>query len=483
MATSFTFINGVLVSVDCTSGVLYVPVDFGDSSAAAISCITVHDGGSMVVHSGGTVNLTSVYSQGSMFVDYGGMADNTAVNPWGTLHISRGGTANSTTVYRGSMYVSSGGTANFTTVNSYGSMYVLSDGMANNTTVDSWGTLYISRGGTAAGTTLNSSGGMYVSSGGTADSVTVNSNGFMYVYSGGTANGIAASRGARLNIVVAPNTYIQGTYAGSAFEMKNAGISGYTVDSGGLWVRSGGLADSIIVNSNGSMMVSSGGTANDITVAGSMYVYSFGAVNSTTVNPGGYLKVFSSGTATAVMENGGEVVVADGADVTFIPNVFSGIVLSRRATVHSGTTAVGILISSGVNLMVSSGGTAKEITVNPGAVLTVGSDAAASVKFNPWSGGSVISAAGAAITYLERDACIYFGNSSCGLVSKYNSVSGLTAGRGESALVYSGGTAVSTTINSGGRCGSAAAGKLPEACESPMVRSLTRKPVRRSILT
>ena len=78
------------------------------------------------------------------------------------------------------------------------------------------------------------------------------------------------------------------------------------------------------------MYVSSGGTATSTTVNayGRLYVHSGGTATATTVNADGYLSVSSGGTATAVKENGGCVYVADGANVTFIPNTISGLVLS-----------------------------------------------------------------------------------------------------------------------------------------------------------
>jgi len=222
-----------------------------------------------------------------MLILANGSADNTTVNSYGV------------------MYISSGGTANNTTVNSYGYMRISSGGVANSTTVNSMGSMFISSGGVANSTTVNSSGVMYIS-GGVANSTTVNSRGSMYIYSGGTATNIVAESGAKLTITVASNTYIQGTYAGSAFEMKNAFISGYTVNSSRwMYISSGGVANSATVNYDGYMFISSGGTANSTTVnsVGLMYIYSGGTANNTTVNKWGNMNISSGGTAISTTVN------------------------------------------------------------------------------------------------------------------------------------------------------------------------------------
>ena len=123
-----------------------------------------------------------------------------------------------------------------------------------------------------------------------------------------------------------------------------------TVNVGQLYVSSGGVANSTTVNSRGRMWVSSGGTAN-----------------STTVNSTGSMFVSSGGAATEIVENGGYVGIKEGAEVTFVPNTFSGLVLSHAsATVHSGTTANSATINAVGYLEVFSGGTANSTTVNDG---------------------------------------------------------------------------------------------------------------------
>jgi autotransporter passenger strand-loop-strand repeat protein len=351
---------------------------------------TVNYNGSMHVLSGGTANETTVSYRCSMFV-FGGTANDTTVSSGGSMFVS-GGTANGTTVNASCrIIISHGGTANSTTVSSGGSMFVHFDATANKTTVYSGGSMHVSNGvangisvgkggwltatggatatdisaasgallgftvapdtfiaGTSAGSafeirdgvasqyTVASGGRLHVSSGGTANDTTVKENGALYVHSGGTATGIAAVSGAFLGFTVAPDTFIAGTSAGSAFEIRDGAASGYTINNGSLEVTSGGLANSTTVNEDGSIRVSSGGLANSTTVneGGSIRVSSGGLANSTTLNEGGGIHLHSDGTATDTTVNA-----------------------SGSFYVYDGGVANGATVGADGNLSVSSGGT------------------------------------------------------------------------------------------------------------------------------
>ena len=428
---------------------------------------TINAGGGLYVSSGGTANTTTVNSGGWIYVSSGGTANSTTINAGGRFYVSSGGTANSTIVNgNGYLEVFSGGTANSTTINAGGGFYVYSGGMANKTTVNSGGSLfissgvtanstivngdmYVSSGGTANRTTVNPGGDIYVSQGGTATAIienggyvhvddganvtflantfsnlelhgtatihsgttandtTVNDGGCLEVHSGGTAANIDMVNGARFNFRVAPDTYVQGTAGGSAFEMKDASISNYvvnyggsiyvcsggsaystTVNNGGMYVSSGGTANNTTLNSGGSLYLSSGGTTNNTICGGVISVFKGGTANSTTVNDGGHLVIWEGtannttvnnggiinvapgGTATGIIENGGYV-YCDGANVTFLANTFSNLELHGSATIHSGTTANSTTVNGNGYLEVFSGGTANSTTVNNGGIINV----------------------------------------------------------------------------------------------------------------
>ena len=377
--------NGGYVQVADGANVTFV--------ANTFSGLVLADGRSATVHSGTTATETTVYSDGDMVVLSGGTATETTVNSYGDL------------------YVSSGGTATATTVNPYGNMVVLSGGTATETTVNSYGDLYVTSGGTATSTTVNSDGRLYVSSGGTATSTTVNPAGSVYVSSGGTATDIVASQGAILRLTVAPDTYIQGTSDGSAFEMKDAFIANYTVNSGGcLDVASGGIATETTVNSGCSMRVSSGGTATSTTVSsgGLLLVSSGGTATGTTIDSGG-LYIFSGGTAiqTTVNSWGGLTVGGTATETTV--NYYGSMFVSRggtatRTTVNGGYMEVysGTATSTTVNggaLLVCSGGTATSTTVNSGGSMLVYESGTHRGTLQIASGAVVSAYAGAVIDY------------------------------------------------------------------------------------
>ena len=96
------------------------------------------------------------------------------------------------------------------------------------------------------------------------------------------------------------------------------------------YIISSGESSEGIVLENDYMTVLNGGTANHASVnsKGSMYVMSGGMANLIQVNSNGRLFVSSGGTAMEIMENGGNVSIANGANVTFVPNAFSDYVLS-----------------------------------------------------------------------------------------------------------------------------------------------------------
>ena len=466
------------------------------SSGGIANSTTVYSSGTMYISSGGTANMikenggyvyvadganvtfasntiSGLYLCGAMTVHSNTVANRTTIDYNGSMNIY-GGVANSTNVYSGDMYISSGGIANSTTVNSYGYMYISSGGVANRTSIYSNGSMniyggvannttvyggdmYISSGGTASSTIIYSngsmniyggvannttvySGDMYISSGGIANSTTVNSNSYMYISSGGTAKNIEAEVGARLGITVASNTYIQGIYDGSAFEMKNAQISGFTInDRGAMNIFSGGVANSTTI-SRGSMYIYSGGTANSTTVyGGDMYISSGGIANSTTVNSNGYMYISSGGTAKMIKENGGYVDVADGANVTFASNTISVYLYSYRAmTVHSNTVANSTIVYG--SMYIYSGGVANSTSVQErGSMYIYSGGTANSTTVNPYGFMSISSGGVANSTTIFRGSMyIYSGGvANSTTVKSYGSM-----------YIYSGGTANSTTVNS-----------------------------------
>ena len=239
------------------------------------------------------------------------------------------------------MILSSGDIANSMTVADGGSASVYSGGTANYTTVNSWGSMSVFSGGTANNTTINS-GYMSINSGGTANNTTVNSGGWMMINRGGKATNIVADSGAGLAITIAPDTYIQGTSVGSAFEIKGH-INGYKVDDRRkIFVESGGVASNTWIQQGGWMMISSGGKATNI-------VADSGARLDITVAPDTYIQGTSAGSAFEMKDghiNGYKI--ADRCDMF----------------VESGGVASNTWIQQGGWMEVNRGGEANHTTVN-----------------------------------------------------------------------------------------------------------------------
>jgi autotransporter passenger strand-loop-strand repeat protein len=292
-------------------------------------------------------------------------------------------------------------------------MSVFSGATANSTMVNSDGRLEVFSGATANSTTVNEGGNMSVSNGGMANSTMVYDGGCFYISSGGTATNIIASSMAYLGLTIAPDTFIQGTSRSVDFEINNAFLSGYTIDFGEIHVSSGGTAD------------------------------------HTTVTPGGSLYVSCGGTANSIVENGGYVDIVEDANVTFISNSFSGLILSNGATVHSGTTANSTTVDSGGSLTVSIGGIANNTTVSSGGRLYVSSGGTAlNIVWTPCNGHVFVSDGGYA-TFVSEYSGVYFGSDNY-LLSNTAIMDGMTISSTCEMNVMSGGTANSTTVNSAG---------------------------------
>ena len=416
------------------------------------------------VHSGTTANDITINYSGKLQIFSNGIANSATVNSGGLLTVFSGGTANDTLVNSGgSLFLS--GTANRATVVSEGRLTILSRGAANNTTVEG-GCIEVSSGGNANNTVLVSSGLVEITSGGKANSVTVNLDGNMWIYSGGSASDIMANSGGYVCISSggsAKNVVENGGYVFIADELESSGYSNVTfkknsfsglvltgdgpekerkatvhsgttatnttVNSDGLldvldgiaydtMVNGGtmhvfyGTANSAVVNDGGYLAIEPDGIANSVTVNsnGTINIMTGASVNSATVNPGGHLDILSGGTATGVVENGGDVYDEDGAEVTFLPNTFSGVALTggKNATVHSGTIANDTVVNSDSILLVYSSGFANGVTVNRdgklwiyerGLVngLTVSSGGELNVGYDGWLTGRITFQPGAIV--------------------------------------------------------------------------------------
>ena len=313
--------------------VIYVPE--GETSTG----IVLNDWNTMFIDSGGTAYNTTVAIGCDLNVD--GTAYNTTVNADGSMTVSDDGTAITTKVNAGGiMTVSTGAKATGITADAGallsfavapgtevqgtydGSAFEIKDSVADGFTIYDYCELTVSSGGTAKVTTVKENGRLYVANDGKATEATVKGNGRLFVSAGAKATGITADAGAQLFFDVAPGTEVQGTYDGSAFEIKDGIFDGCTVydsctftvryggkvtnaevqNKGMLYVMDNGLADKTTVNYDADLVIHSGGTAKETTVktGGRLFVFSGGLMDNATVNEGGQLTVSYGGIASNV---------------------------------------------------------------------------------------------------------------------------------------------------------------------------------------
>ncbi|MBR2962637.1 MAG: AIDA repeat-containing protein, partial [Lentisphaeria bacterium] len=397
---------------------------------------------------GGFASKTTVNSGGFLFISSGGVANSTTVNSRGSMYVSSGGVANSTTVNSGGyLDVSSGGVASCAIVSEWGMMAVNKDGLADGTTVESDGRLYVSNGGTVSNATVESAGILYVSRGGTASGATVNSGGSMFVSSGGTATGLAADSGACLNFYVAPGTYIAGTYNGSDFVIEDGAVSDYTVNGNvKLFVSSGCTADVITVNSKGELRIRGGAAANGVTVnGGDLYVQNSGTATDIVWTPcEGHVYVYAEGYATFVNEYSG-VYFGSGNKLLSSASPMDGKTLDAdfEMYVMGGGAADNTTVNSGGMLYVQNGGAADHATVNSGGSMYISSGGIADSAAVNEGGRLYVSAGGTA-----TGAAVNSGGSM--YISSGGTAAGATVNSSGELIVYSGGTATGAAVNSDG---------------------------------
>lgn len=467
---NFAVTNGAILQVDSGGGVTGATVSSGGTltlaggatasgttylsgsnlqvwNGYALSNYTTSNGVALDVGSGGTLSGATVTSGNSIVVANGGVATNIKVNSGGNLTlygtvsgISAGTGTNVAVGYGGIGTVLSGQTVQSAVVYGGGILAVNSGGVANGTVVSSGGTIELFGGASATSTTIASGGILEVGSGYTKTGYTVSSGQILAVAAGGTISGTIVASGGALELFggTSVNTTIsaggtlyigagstQSGYVVSSGVVEQSGpgatVSNVTVSSGGElddWGTVNGASTStgrIFVNSGGVLNVTSGQTVNGAVVAagGTLVVSSGATAGNTTVSRGGQLTTYGT-VAGASIVSGGAATVSGG---TF--------------TVTSGQTDWNVSVTSVGHLVVSSGGTVSNTTVDGGGQLVVdGTVIGASIA----SGGAVVSSGG----LLDIGGL---------------TVSGVTVSNGGTLLVDSSGVASNVTVSSGGSLG------------------------------
>ncbi len=452
------------------------------SSGIVRSNVILRKDDEMFVLYSGYVRNTTINSGGELYISSGGKAENTTVNVGGYLYINNGASAisikenggfvdieqgalvkfvpntiNNLTLNNQSATLHSGAIASNVTIRSGGILHlydgasvktvfvsggadgvngylmVSSGAVVSNATIQFGGKLLVYRGGEANSANISSGGELHIYNGGHISGVTLRANGTLYLLKGGSAEGITISSGGKLNITVAPGTYINWTSGGSAFKMENGFLSNYIVrENEEFLIIDNGTAKNVTVDNNGKIIISSDGKGENTTVnaGGYLCISSGGKAENRTVNTGGYLYITSGASAIDIKENGGFVNIEKGALVNFVPNTIDNLTLNKQsATLHSGTSASDTTIDTDGNLYIYSGGKAENTTVNTGGYLYITSGASAiDIKEN---GGFVNFEQGALVNFVP------------------NTIDNLTLNN-QSATLHSGVITSNATIKSGG---------------------------------
>ena len=388
--------------------------------------MTVGSGGRMYVSGGGSANSSFVSNGGSMYVFSNGLSFETTVSAWGIMRVC------------------SSGTAYGTILESAATVYLYDDGEAYNTTVGAGGLIRVYSSGLAYDTTIESGGCMFLYEDGVAHDTTVGADGTMHVYQNGSLDGLSVESGGTAHIYEnAGASHASASCGGGIFVYGGAEVREATVESDGfLNVYNDGAVSDTVVSSAGSMYVGTRGTASGTVVSegGRMYVSGGGTASDTIVTSGGFMFVSYGGTATDIVENGGYVNVRNGANVTFVPNEFAGLVLSdTSATIHSGTTATEVVVESGGLLVVSYGGEATDVVE---------------------SGGYVDVLDGANVTFVPNELAGFVLSDASATIHSGTIASDTTVSSGGSMYLFDGGVMTDTMIESGGGVFVASGGKL-----------------------
>lgn len=291
--------NPIIIPLNVTSGINGVfvfnangsPVSSGNKMSGAY--LGINDRKTMCVYSGGITKGTVISSGGSLTVSGSGSADNTTVN------------------YGGAVFVSSRGIASRATISSGGTLCVLSGGHASNLYVSAGGRLTVSSGGTCTSlcvehanclnmssafiygatvkagmltlaednheepqsrfSTISAIGAtIMVSSSCKVYSMYAESGGNIVCIGGASAENTVARDGGTVMFGVSGSGIGLGVYSGGTGVISSGAKveqAMFVFSGGSAVIQSGGSCGGGIVSSGGTLFISAGGTATNITSA------------------------------------------------------------------------------------------------------------------------------------------------------------------------------------------------------------------------
>jgi len=344
-------------------------------------------------------------------------------------------------VSSGIVTIAAGVTSNNLEIIQEGILQILDEGQAQEITLTDGGQATVFSGGILYICTVSSGGTATVLNSGFAQEITVEKDGQLLLSSGGTAHHSIINSGGTM-------TLYEDTTATSAV----------VLDGGLVNVNAAAYARKPTISQGGTMRVWLNGTTDNGQVYGLLELNSGAAANRFKVQEGGKISVLSDGLALMTeVSSGGSLVLLDGAEGQMNTVYNDGSVF-----VSSGGTMMITTISGGC-LDIKEGGQADNITVHPNGKLRVSSGGTATdIIWTPCE-GIVEMEKGAEVSFASQYSGVYYGSGNK-LKSNKTVISSQKLGSLETMCVMSGGTAVDTHVNSGGRMdvfsGGTATGKM-----------------------
>ncbi|SFO99664.1 autotransporter passenger strand-loop-strand repeat-containing protein [Bradyrhizobium sp. Ghvi] len=351
------------------------------------SGVTLHDGDTMDVSYGASVDGTWILTGGSQTVG-GSSTTSTATNTnifGGEQDVVFNGLASHTIIYQGvqrvtGQYVHEGpspGKADHTAID--GGEQDVDTGIASATTVNSGGAQNVTNGGSASETIVNSGGVLRVSGEtvetapvypppvirSVATAATINYQGEFDVTGGGTAVNAVVHGGVMTVSGSIPDPFAN-VPGQPAVDASTA--TGTTVSGGTLTVSDGALVSGTILQNLGKLDVEAGGTATGTTINfGTMQLSAGATATDITVNQYGILVVLGQANFSGAVFNAGSALeIGDGASET-------GFVVANGVTldVLDGGALHGGIVAAGGTLMLEAGAKLSDTTFQSGATFII----------------------------------------------------------------------------------------------------------------
>ncbi|MET4071048.1 autotransporter passenger strand-loop-strand repeat protein [Bradyrhizobium sp. S3.2.6] len=387
------------------------------------SGITIHNGDTMDVSGGASVDNTTIQTGGLQTVG-------------GSFSTS---TATHTVIDGGEQDVIFDGVASYTTINQGGIQRVTGEfvhegptpGEVDHTTINDGGEQDIDT-GSATATSVNSGGVQNVTNGGSASGTIVNSGGVLKV-SGETVETAPVYPPPVIQSVATAATI---NYQGE-FDVTGGGTAVNTIVNGGAMTVSGSIPDPFANVPGQPAVDASMATGTTVESFGILTVSNGALVSGTTLQNFGRLNVDAGGTATGTIINYGTMQLSAGATATnttvnqygaliVLGNAnFSGTVFNAGSTLEigDGTIENGFTVAKSVTLAVLDGGVLNNSSIS--------------------AGGTLIAEAGATLSNTTFQSGATF------IIDYGYTENGFTVSNGILFEVF--GTATNTTISAGGK--------------------------------